>query len=168
MNKIRKRGLGREANRAGMAVGGAVLSAVLIILWCIWGIPAGLFYHLQSEIPLLPRWLYLICDLAVHALLGAAIGAILCERHYACETQKYRGAFYFLLAILFGYLYYAFFFGINFFLVAFVLAVMELLGLLIAMLNFSHVIKLSALLAAIGCLWALYRCFLSFAAFFGI
>ena len=168
MHKIRKRDPWHEANRAGMAVGGAVLASILVILWCVFGIPVGIFYHLRGAIPLLPRWLYLFCDLAVHALLGASLGAALCERRYAGEAQKYRGAFYFLLAVLFGYLYYAFFFGIGFFLVAFVLAAMELCGLFVAMLNFSRVIRLSAFFAAIGCLWALYRCILSFVAFFGI
>ncbi len=168
MRKVRKRGLGWQINRAGVIVGICVLVAIQIVLWCVVGIPIGLFHYLRGTVPLLPRWMYMLFELVAHALLGAAIGAALCERRYHCEAQKYRGAFYFLLAILFGYLYYAFFFGIGFFLVAFVLAVMEMLALLIAVLNFSHVMRLSALFSGIGCLWALYRVFLSFSAFFGV
>ena len=168
MYRACKRCVGREINRAGVVVGASVLVAIQIILWCIVGIPIGMFHFLRGTIPLFPRWLYMLSELAVHILLGSAIGAVLCERRYPCEVQKYRGAFYFLLAIVFGYLYYAFFFGISFFLVAFVLAVLELLALTIAMLNFLHVVKLSAFFSALGCFWVLYRVFLSFSAFFGI
>ena len=157
-----------EINFAGAIVGLSVLVAIQILLWFVIGAPIGLFHFLRGAAPLFPRWLYLLFDLAAHALLGVAIGAALCERRYHCEVQKYRGAFYFLLAILFGYLYYAFFFGISFFLVAFVLSVMELLALLMAMLNFSRVVKLSAFFSGLGCLWALYRAFLSFTAFFSV
>ncbi|MBO4980148.1 MAG: hypothetical protein J6D16_07055 [Clostridia bacterium] len=132
------------------------------------GIPLGIFHFLRGVVPLMPRWLYMLLDLVVHALLGVAIGAVLCNRRYAYKIQKYRGAFYFLLAILFGYLYYVFFFGISFFLVSFVLAVMELMGLFVAALNFMHVTKLSALFSFVGCLWALYRVFLTFFVFFGL
>jgi hypothetical protein len=144
-----------------------LLVTLQVILWCVIGIPLGIFHFLRGAVPLMPRWLYMLLDLAIHALLGMAIGAALCNRKYACEIQKYRGAFYFLLAILFGYLYYAFFFGISFFLVSFVLAIMELMGLLVASLNFLHVTKSSALFSFVGCLWALYRVFLAFFAFFG-
>ena len=168
MRKIRKRRVAQEINRAGVIVGISVLVAVQLILWFVVGIPIGIFHYLRGTVPLLPRWLYMFSELTAHGLLGAAIGAALCARRYPCETQKYRGAFYFLLAILFGYLYYAFFFGVGFFLVAFVLAAMELLALAVAALNFLHVVRLSAFLSGLGCLWALYRVFLSFSAFFGI
>lgn len=167
-HKIIKRRRVGEINFAGAIVGIAVLVAIQILLWFVIGVPMGLFHCLRGMISLLPRWLYLLFDLAVHALLGVAIGAALCERRHHCEVQKYRGAFYFLLAILFGYLYYAFFFGVGFFLVAFVLSAMELLALLIAMLNFSRVVKISAVLSGLGCLWAFYRVFLSFTAFFSV
>ena len=163
-----RRCVGREINRAGVLVGAFVLVVIQIILWCVIGVPIGAFHFLKGTVPLLPRWLYMLFELTVHGLLGAALGAALCERRYPCEPQKYRGAFYFLLAILFGYLYYAFFFGVGFFLVSFVLAVMELFALAIVVLNFLHVVKLSALFSAVGCLWALYRVFLAFSAFFGV
>lgn len=168
IRKLRKRGMEREINRAGVIAGISVLVGVQIILWFAVGVPLGIFYCLKGIVPLLPRWLYMFFELMAHIFLGVAIGAALCARRYPCETQKYRGAFYFLLAILFGYLYYPFFFGVNFFLVAFVLAVMELIALVVAALNFLHVVRLSAFFSFLGCLWALYRVFLSFSVFFGI
>lgn len=168
MRKFCKRGMEREINRAGVIAGISVLVAVQVILWFVVGVPIGTFYYLRGMVPLLPRWLYMLSELMAHIFLGVAIGGALCARRYPCETQKYRGAFYFLLAILFGYLYYPFFFGVNFFLVAFVLAVMELIALVVAALNFLHVVRLSAFFSFLGCLWALYRVFLSFSVFFGI
>lgn len=171
MQKIKKRffrcGL-YHINAVGMIVGASLLALIQIILWCTIGAPIGMFYHLRGLLPLLPRWLYMLLDLLVHACLGASLGAVLCDRRYFCEIQKYRGAFYFLLAIIAGYLYYGFFFGIGFFLVSFVLAAMELFALLIATLNFFRVIKISALFSVIGSLWAIYRLFLSFVSFFVI
>ena len=171
MQKIGKRAFWSKCyhiNAVGMIVGASICMLIQVILWCTVGAPIGMFYHLRGSIPLLPRWLYMLLDLLIHGCLGASLGMVLCDRRYYCEIQKYRGAFYFLLAIVAGYLYYGFYFGIGFFLVSFVLAVMETFALVIAMLNFFHVLKISALLSGIGCLWALYRLFLSFFSFFVI
>ncbi len=171
MQKIKKRGHRRELryiNIAAMITGASILALIQVVLWFVIGAPIGMFHVLRGSVPLLPRWLYMLLDLVVHALLGASIGAILCNRCCVCEVQKYRGAFCFLFAIVVGYLYYSFFWGIGFFLVSFVLAAMEILGLLVAMLNFFHVIKISALFSGIGCLWAIYRLSLSFFSFFVI
>jgi hypothetical protein len=110
----------------------------------------------------------MLLDLSIHAGLGAALSATLCDRRHCFEALKYRGAFYLLLAIVVGYLYYGFYFGIEFFLVALVLAAIEFLGLLIATLNLFRVIKISAIPSAIGCLWAIYRMFLSIFSLFSI
>ena len=169
MQKIKKRVLRQELrrfNRTGLLVGAAILSVVKIFLWFMVGVPFGIFHYLRSMLPLLPRWIYMLFDLGVHAILGATIGMVLCDKRYFCETQKYRGAFYFVLAIVFGYLHYVFFFGIGYFLVCVVLALLELICLTIAMLNFFHVTKLSSLFSFFGLLWGIYRFFLSLFSFF--
>ncbi len=166
-NKIWRREVYR-INAVGVIVLASTLAAIQLLLWCVVGAPIGIFYLLRGALPLLPRWLYMLLDLLIHACLGASLGMVLWDRRYVYEVQKYRGAFYFLLAIVAGYLYYAFFFGISFFLVSFVLAAMECFGLLVAMLNFMRVNRLSAVFLFAGCLWAFYRFFLSFFAFFGI
>jgi len=166
-NKTWRRELYRM-NATGAIVLASTLAGIQVLLWCVVGAPVGIFYLLRGALPLLPRWLYMLLDLLIHACLGASLGMVLFDRRYTCEIQKYRGAFYFLLAIVVGYLYYTFFFGIGFFLVSFVLAAMEFFGILVAMLNFARVNRLSALFLFVGGLWAFYRFFLSFFAFFGI
>ena len=160
--KIRNKSWRRELCHVH-AVGGIVFAATLaviqILLWCVVGAPIGIFYLLRGVLPLLPRWLYMLCDLLIHACLGAAFGMVLLDRRGVFEVQKYRGAFYFLLAILMGYLYYAFFFGISFFLVSVVLAGLEFFGILVAALNFTRINRLSVFLLFIGLLWAFYRFF---------
>jgi hypothetical protein len=153
-------------NTAGVIVGASILVVVWIIVCLAVGVPISVFHYFRGNTPLPARWLYLLSDLISHAALGAAVGSVLCDRRYAFEAQKYRGAFYFALAIVLGYLFHAFFFGIGFFLVAFVLTAMELFGLVIAMMNFYHVNKLCALLTLVGCAWACYRMLLAFFCFF--
>lgn len=169
MQNIMRKHFRRDAchiNFTGMIVGASIFVLIQVLLFFVVGLPVGSFHYFRGFLPLLPRWMYVLLGLLTRAILGAALGAVLCDRRYACEIQKYRGAFYFLLATIAGYLCYVFFFGVGFFLVSFVLAAMELFGLLIAMLNFSRVIKLSAVFSALGCLWAIYHCSLSFFSFF--
>ena len=169
MHKIKRRSMffrHCQINTAGMIVGASVLVAVWIVVCLVVGVPLSVFHYFRGNTLLLPRWLYLLADLLSHAVLGAAIGIALCHRRWAFEVQKYRGAFYFVLAIVFGYLFHAFFFGVGFFLVAFVLTAMELLGLVIAMFHFYHFNRLCAFLTFWGCAWACYRMLLSFFCFF--
>lgn len=157
---------GSRVNTAGMIVGISILVFVWMIVCLVVGVPISVFHYFRGNTLLPPRWLYLLSDLISHAALGAAIGIALCERRYMFEVQKYRGAFYFSLAIVLGYLFHAFFFGVGFFLVAFVLTAMELFGLVIAMMNFYHGNRLCSFLTLIGCVWACYRMLLSFFCFF--
>ena len=169
MQKNKRRGMfifSRQIHTAGMIVGASVLVLVWLIICLGVGVPLSAFYHLRGITPLLPRWLYLLSDLLSRAALGAAIGIVLCQRRYAFEIQKYRGAFYFVLAVVFGYLFHAFFFGFGFFLVAFVLTAMEVFCLTVALLNFRYLNLLSSFLIFLVCIWGIYRMLLSFFCFF--
>ena len=155
-----------QINGAGMLVGASVVVIVWMAVCFAVGVPLSVFHYFRGHTPLMARWLYLLADLCSHAVLGAAIGIALCNRRYAFELQKYRGAFYFVLAIVFGYLFNAFFFGMGFFLVAFVLAAMEVFGLVVAMLNFCRFNRFCSFLIFCGCIWGLYRMMLAFFCFF--
>lgn len=158
----------RRANPAGVIAGAAILALAELILWCVIGTPLNSFHYLRGKSPVPPVWIYMLMDLAVHILIGGACGMVLCDKRCFDQTPKYRGAFYFLLAVIFGYLFYAFFFGPGYFLVAVLLAAMELCGLAICMFNFFRVIRLSAILIGVGFLWALYRLILSLISFFAL
>ncbi len=169
MQNIRKNCFVREfkrANFAGMIVGAAILALTEMILWCVIGTPLDTFHYLRGKCHVPPVWLYMLTELVVHVLLGGACGMVLGDRWCFDQTPKYRGSFYFLLAVVFGYLFYAFFFGPEYFLVALLLAAMELFGLVICMLNYFRVIRVSAILVGVGCLWAFYRLCISVISFF--
>ena len=123
----------------GAAVGTAIfLVAVWWIVFCMIGTPRRLLYFLSGCPFVLPSWMLILLLFVFFALSGFCVGAVLFAERCTDEISKYRGAFFFSIAITAGYLWYAMTFGAALFLPAILLAAVMVAGLVITAVNFSR------------------------------
>lgn len=152
----------------GLAVGSGVGLLIAIVLLFSVGRPIVAFRFLKGGITTLPVWIYTLLHCFWGILLGGALGTVLGDRRCFWQASKYRGCFYALLAAMLGVMYYMFFFGKLYFLVAALLAAMELIALAICTLLFWRGLRFSSFLCGMCFLWAFYRFVFSFFCIFVI
>ena len=151
----------------GAAIGTAIfLVAVWLIVLFIVGSPRILLHFASGHIVVLPSWLFLTLTIVFYGIAGFSIGAVLFECRRVNETSKYRGAFFFSIAITASYLWYALTFGARFFLPALLLAAIFTLGFVIAAVNFRRVVRLASHGMWIAAIWGAYLFLLSLLFFF--
>ena len=150
----------------GAAVWVAVfLVAVWLIVFFMIGSPRMLIRWISGRVAVPPTWLFTVMLCVFYALCGLCAGAVLFSCRKVDETSKYRGAFFFSLALMASYLWYALFFGARFFLVAAVLSLAAMLTLMLSVFNFCRVLRLCSLLWG-AVVWCGYCVTLSLLCFF--
>ena len=156
-----------RAIHRGAAIGTAIfLVAVWLIVLFMVGSPRILLRFAAGHIVVLPSWIFLTLTVAFYAVLGFSLGAVLFKRRCVNETAKYRGAFFFSIAITVSYLWYALVFGARFFLPALLLAAIFTLGFVIAAFNFRRVLRLASYGMWLAAIWGAYLFLLSLLFFF--
>ena len=126
----------------GGAIGGALfLVGVWLIVLMIVGSPRMLLHFAAKQILVLPAWLFLVLSFLFYAICGFCVGAILFDCRRTREVARYRGAFFFSLAITVSYLWYALFFGARFFLPALLFSAIVSLFLIVTAVNWRGLLR---------------------------
>ena len=125
------------------AFGAILLGIVWLIVLSIVGSPRLLLHLISTRILVLPSWLFLAWMLLLFLVGGACMGMVLGGRRRGCDVIRYRGAFFFTVAITICYLWYALFFGARFFFPALVLSLVSCGCFLVAAINFKRVFPLA-------------------------
>ena len=145
---------------------GILLVVVNFSIWCAVGSPIFVIRYLSSKIFTFPLWLYGLFDFLSFGMLGFSLGADLLGVCRVNEVARYRGAFFFILGIVFSYLHHLFFFPMSSFFMALILGIIAVAFLIFAIMDLRRVSKIASLFAMIGSLWRLYVCIFSIAALF--
>ena len=156
----------RGVNRCATVASTLLLVIVWIIVLSIVGSPRLLLRMVGTTNVTLPSWVFLVMTFVFYAVCGFSIGAVLSCRHPVNETAKYRGAFFFSIALMLSYLWYALSFGARFFLPAVVLAFISSFCFLVSAVNFRVVFRLASVGMWIVFAWSLYLLFFSLFCFF--
>lgn len=154
-----------------ICIGAAIATAILLVaVWLVVlfmiGSPRMLLRLISGRVAIFPPWLFILLIFAFYAVCGFCIGAVLFFRRRSDETAKYRGAFFFSIAVAASYLWYALFFGARFFLPAALLSAVAVTGLVVAAVNFRRVSPLAAIGLFSATAWGVYCLVISVLCFF--
>ena len=149
----------------------ATVIAVIFILadfavWCIAGSPVFALRFISVRVPVLPLWIFGLCDFLCFASLGLSIGFALGNKCPSIETEKYRGAFYFSVGVALAVIHHFIFFMAVSLFAALPVIILSCAFLLGAIINFYKVSFLPAALSSVAFLWLFYLFWLNLLAFF--
>ena len=155
----------RRLNIVSVMFVAILLLFINIVVWCSVGSPVYTLHFVSSRVPTLPLWLYGLLDFLSFTLLGISLGAALGEKCPASEVDKYRGGFYFVIGVTLAYLHHAFFFSCHLFFISFICAVLQCVFLVVAVVNFYKVSRISTISLILGGIWSSYLLFFSLVCF---
>lgn len=150
------------------AIWTAVVSVLILqlVIFCMVGGYSDAFHLLRGHAPLPPLWLFTVLDWLCCALGGSVLGRILFwGRLY--EEKRFQAAFFAVLALTFGYFWYALFFGAHAFLLSLLFAALALLASIAVLLCLLRN-GFGGVLAVLWSCYALYRFLLSFFCLFSL
>ena len=156
----------RNLNVAAATAISVIFLFVNFSVWCAVGNTAYVFRFISSYVKTMPLWLFGLFDFISSVLLGFALGGGLTEKAPNCQICKYRGAFYFIIGVVCGFLHHGFFFLGARFLAAMLMSLLQCLFLMIAYVNFCRVSTAVSIILAFGFLWRFYLFVLSILTFF--
>ena len=147
-----------------------VIAALFIFadfaVWCVAGSPMFVLRFISARVPVLPLWILGLCDFLCFALLGFSLGIALGNKCTSRETEKYKGAFYFVISVVLLILHHFLFFMTASFFAALIAIVLACAFLLAATFSFSKVSPLPTVLSIIAFLWLAYLFSLNLLSFF--
>ena len=152
-------------NLLPMLLLGGVFLLIDFAVWCASSSPLYVLHLASDKMAVLPTWLFGLLDLLSFTLYGLALGAVLGSK-CGCEVERYRGAFYFIIAVTLAYLHHIILFSYLSFFVAMLISAIVVFFIFVATANFFRVSKAGAILAVLGGLWSVYIFLFSILLFF--
>lgn len=149
-----------------LTVGALLFGIVWLIVLSIVGSPRSFLQLIALRTITFPPWLFLLLMLALFVICGGSIGMVFGNWRRGCELSRYRGAFFFTVAITLCYLWYALFFGARFFLPSLLLSAIVCFCFMLAAMNFRKVFRAAAVGMWIAFGISAYLFFLSLFCFF--
>ena len=122
-----------------------LLGLVWLIVLSMVGTPRALLLLLSHRMAVPPSWIFLLSMLILFLVCGFCIGGALCVEKWGVDLCRYRGAFFFAVALPLCYLWYAVLFGAHFFLIAALLALFSCLFFFFCAINFWRVSSLASM-----------------------
>ena len=156
----------RNLNVAAATVISVIFLFVNFSVWCAVENTAYVFHFISSCVKTLPLWLFGLFDFISSVLLGFALGGALAETAPISHIYKYKGAFYFVIGVVCGFLHHGFFFLGARFLSAMLVSFLQCVFLAIAYVNFCRVSSVVSIILALGFLWRVYLFVFSTITFF--
>ena len=149
-----------------MVVGGIVaICGIGVRLW--WGSPNPALTQLGIRNLVPPVWLMGLLWTLWYFALGVALGAVLCM-YGSCSIAAWRGAFFFLLMICVGFLWYPLYFVRQNALLALVVILVTLLCAVLCALCWQGTSPAAAAVIWLHVLWLLYMLVLQLISVFGV
>lgn len=137
-------------------------------VWCSVGNHAVVLNFLSVKFSVLPMWLFALFDFLSFSILGFSLGADLSVNCASKEVSKYRGAFYFVIALTLICLSHLFLFKSLAFFLSLLMTIFALVCLFAAILDFYYVSSIAFLSVIIGALWNVYLVVFSALAAFSV
>ena len=145
----------------------AIIGAVIILLCGILSAISTGSFSLFSEIkrPGLtpPAILFPIVWTVLYLLIGAAAGAVVCQKDRVLEVCRYRGLLLFVIMMVFNFIWSPLFFGARAFFAALCAIVMMIILTVFIIGYFGRIYKISAAALALYLLWLLFAAYLNLA-----
>jgi len=114
-----------------------------------------------------PVWLMTILWTLAFFINGCACGFVFAYRLRNCETEKYKGCFYFLLLAILELLWYPTLFGNQWVFLSILESILILCMSVATTVVFYRVTKLAGMLLLLHDIWLIYMLILNFAVFIG-
>jgi len=145
----------------------AILGAVIILLCGILSAVSVGSFSLFSEIvrprftP--PAFLFPIVWTFLYLLIGAAAGAVICQKERALDICRYRGLLLFVIMMVFNFIWAPLFFGARAFFAALCAIIMMILLTVFTIGYFYRIYKISAAAMALYLVWLIFAAYLNLA-----
>lgn len=145
---------------------GSICVGIYVIMLTISGSPYEMIHKLDIGKMIPPMWMWRVFSIVWIFLSGVAAGLVVYERicHRIAgerELRAYRGGIYFISSFFLTIVHYPLFFCLERLMIAFLVALLAMIGAAVSSVIWSKVSAISSVILAGNAFWLLYVTFIS-------